>query len=314
MPKDVKVTLVSGPQNPVETIYTLWQQSRTRDPLLDPAEVAKWDVEKRERAGVDDIFQKVIQSAIPVAENLFFVFVLENVSIELREQMVRHRIGVKQGDRLGADMVPDLQGSTWWSQSMRILDMGTFFDDGDYRLPESIAANPVAQVWYQAALRKAQDAYHSMVGLGVPAEDARAVIPLGATHRLSWGLSFPAIQHILSKRSCWILQLGLWEPVIRGVLDELTNKVHKAFNVLRDPPCFTNGQWTGCTVKLDNELRCQGKDKLPPCSLYLEKHPPPSTAWGEDKEMVVRYHQMRLQYGGLWRRNPTTGEPTDARR
>ena len=311
MTKQPKVTLIEWPRHPVETIFALWQASRTRDPLLDPAEVAKWDPEKRAANQVDSIFQNVVTAGIPVSENLFFVFMLENVSIEWREQAVRHRVGHKFGDRLGIDLIPDLQNSTYWSQTMRILDMGQFFANGEYRLPETVAKNPAAQAVYENSLRRAESAYNAMLEQGIPAEDARAVLPLAVQHRISWGINFAALQHVVGKRSCWIAQLGIWEPIVRGMLDELTQKVHPAFGVLRDPPCFDKGKWVGCKYKIENEVRFSGKDPIPPCSLWHDKEALIATPrrWMERPGAHTEFEQMAKKYGDLWKRNPYTGEP-----
>lgn len=294
-----KVTLLSRTQKIVATIYAIWQASKDNEPIQNIEDI------NENEPKVFRIFEKVIDSKIPVAENISFTFLLENISISLREQLVRHRIGVKVDGRIGTDMVPDLADSTFWSQSMRILDMGHFADEGRFHLPASIAKCERRTAAFEKAMAHAQEAYRELVGDGVPLEDARDVIPLAATHRITWTLNLSALQHILGKRGCWILQLGLWEPIIRGMVDELATKVHPYFRNLINPPCIKGDKFHECVFKLDNERRVDGQDKLPPCSLYMHNHTDEVTMVPPDQ--VDAYAAKAAQYMELWDRNPLTG-------
>ena len=316
-----KVTLISWTQRPIETLNAIWASSRSNDPVplnnCDP-----------------DLFQKVIDSKIPVAEMIDFIFLLQDVSIAFREQMVRHRIGVKVDPRIGVDIVPDLADSVWWSQSMRILDMSKFAEDGHYEIPKSVrVAGPLAVEFYASAMMECQITYRMLADFGVPLEDARMVIPLAATHRIAWKLNLSALMHIVGKRGCWILQLGFWEPIIRGMIEELTTRVHPLFRELVRPPCLDcKSCFQGCLFRLDNERRIEGEDEIPPCPLFLYWHHqdaldassvpildrPSKDRWGfhttfgwQSSNLVksFRMEAMRKAYAELWRRNVDTGEP-----
>lgn len=335
------VRLITSTAFPLETIFCLWEASRNNDPIPSVQEVAELrQTNPTFDAKVKKLFSDVLNSGIPVAENLTFTFLLEGVSIALREQMVRHRIGAKVGDRLGCDIVPDLADSTWWSQSMRILDMGAFANAAAYDVPASIEGNSThathrlgsvsVQDVYRGQMHSAQEAYQQLVEAGVPMEDARNVIPLAATHRISWTLNLAALKHIIGKRGCWILQLGIWEPIILGMVEELA-KIDPIFRDLIAPPCIKGGKFAGCCFKLDNERRIEGEDEIPPCALYLEQHldealqavvrcknDGENAAWQprpdgpgfetSDPQKMSRYHSMCVQYAHLWGRNVQTGE------
>lgn len=336
------VQLITHTNYPLETIYLLWEASRHNQQIMTAQAVA----EKRKEdpafdAKIRKLFTDVLNSGIPVAENISFTFLLENVSIALREQMVRHRIGVRVGDRVGCDHVPDLADSTWWSQSMRILDMGSFASDGAYDVPDTIQGNQATAHYtlgpvnvedaYRGAMHNAGQVYKELVAAGVPAEDARNVIPLGATHRISWTLNLAALKHIIGKRGCWILQLGVWEPVIRGMVDRLAEWVDPIFRDLIAPPCIKGDKFAGCCFKLDNERRIDGEDSIPPCSLYLNHHADEAlqtvrrgdtdgerTVWQpwadgpgfrtDDLAKQARYVRMKGEYRALWGRDPDTGD------
>lgn len=306
-----KVTLIDWPRNPLETVYLLWQASRVNDELPSPTEVAdRRAADEKFNAEVVDTFRRVCDMKIPVAENLNFVFLLEGVSIAFREQMVRHRIGVRCGDRVGADLIPDLAGSSWWSQSMRILDMGTFASEKRYETPASIQAcddflfsneergRVTVRSAYHHHMQETQKLYATMVRHGIPMEDARNVVPLAATHRISWSLNLSALMHIVGKRSCWMLQLGLWEPVVRGMAQELREKVDPVFAGLTAPPCVKDGLFTKCDFALDNRLRVQGEDEIPPCAMWLLHSPQEALESAAAVEPSKWYHD---DAAGGWR-------------
>jgi thymidylate synthase (FAD) len=299
--------LVSWTHDPVETIYSLWEASKTNKPIRTVAEIkAECAANPEFNAEVRGLFRKIITDNIPLAENLNFVFILDNVSIAFREQMVRHRIGVKIGDRLGVDMFPDVHDSTWWSQSMRVLNMGNFADNEGYHIPTSIAKNETARDYYKHVMDKIQDSYNRLSAMGIPDEDARMVIPLAATHRISWGMNLTTMSHIIHKRSCWVAQLDLWRPVIASMLDEVCAKVDPLFSLLATPPCLRGNTFTGCVHKADSEERVQGRDPLPPCALYL-KH-----VHAKENPLFERqqpdYDEMCADYAKFWRRDVHSGE------
>lgn len=297
------VQLLSATDRPLETLYVLWHASREQGWRYTPAQVAEArETDMRVDQEVKKLALQLLDAGVPVIENISFTFLLRNVPISLREQMVRHRVGVKVGDRLGTDLIPDLGSSTWWSQSMRVLDMGTFCDIGAYYTPPSIMAGNVSvQDRYLAAMEFSQACYNALTDAGVPAEDARNVLPLGCSHDISWTLNLASIRHILSKRSCWILQLGVWEPIITGMIAELV-KLDPLFGRLADPPCIDRqtNDFQGCVVRLDNEKRLQGEDPLPPCALYLKEHAP-------EAAMATNVRKEQPTREGTWSYDPDAG-------
>lgn len=279
--RPLKVTLISAPKHPIGTLWYVWEQSRSNDPLPFPEEVEA--ILEREPMSafaekVNRTVEAILNEAIPVTENLQFVFHIENMSISLREQMVRHRIGTTVGDRLGADIVPDLSQSTWWSQTMRVLPMDNFFDEGRYLVPEGLDGKVTedgvdAKALYLTELRSIQESYRRLVAAGVAKEDARQLIPIGATHGITWGMNLKAILHIFGKRACWVAQANLWETLMAQAVNELATKVHPMFRKIVMPPCIRNGKYTKCPVPETNYERIQGRDHMPPCPTYVRNQP-----------------------------------------
>lgn len=319
-----KVTLVTWTQDPLETVYAIWEQSKNEAPLVSVEDV-KRNVPTED---VEKLFRAVIAQRIPIGEHVSFVFVLENISISWREQAVRHRIGtVASPERVGADIVhldriPDLADSTWWSQSMRIQDMSAFARRRAYRLPQTIVdKGPEAEALYHDTMKQIGDAYNRLVGMGIPMEDARELMPLGAQHRMSWALNIGSLQHIVGKRGCWILQLGIWGPIIEGMIKELATKVHPIFSELVTPPCLKGDDYTGCVYQEEVRRRYTGDDRLPPCPIHFHHEVvgagfPDAQAKThlpvvQEQYQVPRAEEMRgraEQYRSFWGRNPYTGE------
>lgn len=258
----VDVKLIAKTSNPVETIWLIWMASKEKN--FDPNDHCDQG-EKNELVG------KLINMDVPVIENVSFTFLIKGVSVSWREQAVRHRVGTKVGDRVGIDIIPQEHESTYWSTSMRIMDMSGFYDDEGFRTPDSIMGNESAREIYNIAMKTVQDTYRVLVtNYGIPFEDARELIPLGATHTITWTLNLKALKHIISKRACFILQSSLWHPVINGMVDAL--KYDGEFLIaenLVEPPCVTGGKFKECAYEEENRRRLAGSDSLPVCPMYL---------------------------------------------
>lgn len=297
----MRATLVSWTQHPMETLYTIWEQSKTDDHLSSIIEEAH---NKPDKAA--ELFRAVLDQEIPVAEAITFTFICENVPISWREQAVRHRIGVAYGDNFSVDVIPDMNGSSFWSQSHRLKNMGRFADDHEYYVPESIADDADAMSVYLRTMEQIQLAYVALVDLGVPIEDARNLLPLGATHRISMTINLRALKGIIGKRSCWILQAGIWGPMIQTMVDELCERIDPVFRRLVYPPCVTAGRFTECKFKVENERRLNLEDKMPPCPLWLTETDRQEWAHfdygdGRGEGAMARDIELRIpMYAKLW--------------
>jgi thymidylate synthase ThyX len=315
-----KVTLVTYTKDPLETVYAVWEASKGEAPLYTTGEV-KANVPEAE---VRKLFRAVIAQHIPIGEHVDFVFMLENISISWREQAVRHRIGtLASPERVGADIVhmdviPDLADSSWWSQSMRIQDMSSFATRGAYRLPQTVIdKGPEALKVFHDTMHEIERGYKALVAMGIQMEDARELMPLGAQHRMSWRLNIASLQHIVSKRGCWILQLGIWGPIITGMIQELADKVDPIFKEMVTPPCLSGDTYKGCVYQEEVRRRYTQDDQLPPCPLHLNHEVVTESDRDrvrlpvvQDKYKVPRAEEMRKRaedYKTFWGRDPYTG-------
>jgi len=313
------VKMISSTENPVGTIYAVWQASRTEDVIHSAAEYERRAM--GDRALWDDMqktFREVLSMQLPCVEVLSFNFLIEDMSISLREHIVRHRIGHRFGPELGVDSIPGSVDSTFWGQSMRVKSMGDFARKDQFEMPDAIMECGEACHVYEHHMAQTERTYNKLLELGIQPEDARQVIPLGATHRMSWVMNLSAAISILSRRTCWIAQLGLWQPVVKGMIREL-REIHPFLAELADPPCFNRkGEFTACSFVRENEARAAGEDPEPPCSLWLHKTGAGQTALHNSqwkghatREQQCRYTRLKDQYGKLWGRNPITGAKTE---
>lgn len=297
-PAKLRIELVDGPVRAMALMYFIWHQSKIDSEsasfplprIIDALANAGYELVDNELKAIKAMgfsspeefrnhywstLDRLIAEEVPVSQSIYFTFLVENIPVALREQLVRHKVGSKIGPELGVDTIPELVDSTFWSQSGRVLDMSRFYRNGKWFMPETVARHPDPEVRqrYRLVMENIEAGYAALVRLGVPVEDARNVLPFAMVHRTTWTVNLQAIKHIANKRSCWIMQRGLWEDMIAGMVDELSEKSDPAFRVLSNPPCIKGANtWVGCPVKQSNIDRIIGIDPNPPCPLFLSHH------------------------------------------
>ena len=127
-------------------------------------------------------------------EHVSFTFGIEGVSRAMLAQITRHRI------------------ASFSVQSQRYVEMGHF----GYVIPQTIAENDEALDEYQHLMYLVQIVYNKLTELGIPAEDARFVLPNACETRMIVTMNARELLHFFSLRCCKRAQ---WE--IRAVADEM---------------------------------------------------------------------------------------------
>lgn len=380
-PKPVSARLLTYPHYPLETLFLIWEQSKHNRPIPTPFQVslilgkentsefnspalgefvAGYGTLEQFKAHYQEVVSKILREDVPCEEEIWFVFLIEDLPVALREQMYRHKVGTQVGPRIGFDIVPDLTESSFWAQSHRVLDMSHFFNEKQYFIPESIKKNrkmtsmvigeldrggvdgsppewgpldlEVEEV-FNHVLKTCQTGYAALVEAGIPPEDARNVLPFAVTHRTTWAINLKALAHVIGKRSCWLMQRGMWERLIASMVEELCVNVDPCFRFLVEPPCFKAGAFQACPFPQSNNERIIGLDPNPPCPLYLSKHaeeardvsencfsrlsraPAWQPAHGPEgwitnaADQNTRMGLERRAFQRLWRRDVDSGEP-----
>ena len=350
----MKVTLLPGsyPSDPIKAIWSVWEQSRcdaSVEIMLGNYEVAL----EAEKKGIGDKgtwpyarFRSLLQMGVPIMEFLHFTFLLEEIPVSFREQLVRHKIGMKVGPQLGFDDIPDIADSTFWSQTSRVRDLQNFFDNGYYYTPELDNAtrkdveNPFGKYHggqlvlapdgmtdldvYRFTLEWIQWGYRELRKRGYNPEIAREVIPMSMTHRIAWHVNCMTLKRLCGDRSCWIAQAGYWHPIIMGIVSELTTKIDPVFSALATPPCIDKKTdcFKSCPFGHENTNRLHGKvDPGIPCSLWirdtynldlsLQQRRMGVETYNEvigTIERAAEFERMIQQYHKFWNRDPFTGK------
>ena len=129
-----------------------------------------------------------------VIEHAVFTFSVEGVSRALTHQLVRHRI------------------ASFSHQSQRYVRLS----EPTYVVPETVKRDPEAMKVYEETMDGIWDSYSKLIGMGIPAGDARYVLPNGCTTNITITMNARELLHFFSMRCCNRAQ---WE--IREMADEM---------------------------------------------------------------------------------------------
>ncbi|MEA5019604.1 MAG: FAD-dependent thymidylate synthase [Gordonibacter sp.] len=114
-------------------------------------------------------------------EHASYTFAVDGVSRALTHQLVRHRI------------------ASFNQQSQRYVK---FTGELPVVKPESVAADPHASALFDEAVQKAQEAYRMLLDAGIPAEDARYLLPNAAESKIVITMNVRELLHFFDLRCC----------------------------------------------------------------------------------------------------------------
>lgn len=134
-------------------------------------------------------------------EHATYTFAVDGVSRALTHQLVRHRL------------------ASFNQQSQRYV---TYSADPEIVLPATIAASPEALAAFNTAIDVAYATYAELIEAGIPAEDARYVLPNACISKIVITMNIRELLHFFEVRCChraqWEIQdlanrmLALVEP------------------------------------------------------------------------------------------------------
>ena len=114
-------------------------------------------------------------------EHASYTFAIDGVSRALTHQLVRHRL------------------ASYNQQSQRYVK----YKDGlDLVKPDSIAKNEEANAIFDDVIAKTVDAYKAFLSLGIPAEDARYILPNAAETKIVVTMNIRELMHFFNVRCC----------------------------------------------------------------------------------------------------------------
>lgn len=199
----IQVTLLDHTHDPLRSLYVAY---RTAYSSLTPQQIVQRIEEGRiTREQMQEFITRRLQTghSSPL-EQVWFEFAISGVSRAFSHQFVRHRIGI-----------------SFEQQSQRYVTYkrGEF----PYTVPET-----VEQAGFGDRMRKLYAEvgrlYEELIEAGVPAEDARFVLPNATNTNFKVTVNFLELMHIADLRLCTRAQ---WE--IRKVVALMRAEVHRRF-------------------------------------------------------------------------------------
>ncbi len=228
----VQVKLIDFAKSPLEKLYAAFRTCYSSET---PIEIwQKIEAEKISREKIREFIGERLKTghASPL-EQVVFWFAIANVSRSLSHQFVRHRIGI-----------------SFEQQSQRYVKFKQ--DKLAFVMPESWERAGMREE-FEGLLDQTSDLYARALKAGIPAEDARFVLPNAAPTNFQVMVNFAEMLHICDLRLClraqWEIRwmVGLMRAEIRRVLPEIA--------VFLQPKCGEN-RMGYCDESLDEYLKC----------------------------------------------------------
>ncbi len=240
-------------------------------------------------------------------------FMIEGVTRSFTHQMVRQRTAVYAQESLRFAVKEDLAA--------------------EVSIPPSIAAlpksNPVRQDW-DAHMQELGDFYNYLVANGIPAEDARAVMPHGVTTRLNYCTDLRNLAEHAGNRLCTQAQFE-WRIVFMGIVQAIRNYIpdfwwvpDKVFRQqtqqeweaanrwqfeaiansgLFRPVCYQLGR---CQFHADFDRECTIRERVD----RFADEGVPSSQWGSDEWMTARENHLEMIDPAEWLADPAAARKT----
>ena len=221
------VHLISRPENMLKTIYTAARTCYSADVPINIYNGAD-DEEKMLK-----LIERVVGSGhYSVIEHVQVTYAISNVSRACTHQLVRHR------------------HMSFSQKSQRyVKEKGQF----DYLIPPTIEREPELKKKFIDFMEEISKKYCEFTEAGIPAEDARAVLPNACATSIVASLNLRELIHIANLRLCTRAQLEI-RMMVKAMCDELI-KVEPWLKPYLVPKCERLGF-------CDEDKSCGRKPKL----------------------------------------------------
>jgi thymidylate synthase (FAD) len=148
-----------------------------------------------------------------VIEHAYFTFSLEGISRACTHQLVRHRI------------------ASYSQQSQRYVEFGTF----EPIIPPTIADDADARETFEKMFSQLEASYHQLIERGIPAEDARFILPNAMPTNIVVTMNARELNHFFTLRTCTRAQWEIREVALKML--EVASEVAPIFFENAGPPC-----------------------------------------------------------------------------
>ncbi len=131
---------------------------------------------------VKSVLSTIMESGhFSTLEHASYTFAIDGVSRALTHQLVRHRL------------------ASFNQQSQRYVK---FKDGVEVVVPETVKATPETQAVFDEAIEACVSAYKKLLDAGVPAEDARYLLPNAAESKIVVTMNVRELLHFFDLRCC----------------------------------------------------------------------------------------------------------------
>ncbi len=131
---------------------------------------------------VKSVLSTIMESGhFSTLEHASYTFAIDGVSRALTHQLVRHRL------------------ASFNQQSQRYVK---FKDGVDVVVPDSVKAMPETQAVFDEAIEACVSSYKKLLDAGVPAEDARYLLPNAAESKIVVTMNVRELLHFFNLRCC----------------------------------------------------------------------------------------------------------------
>ena len=163
--------------------------------------------EKLEASDIEAFLDKIMSLGHhSVLEHASFTFGIEGISRVTTHQLVRHRI------------------ASFSQQSQRYVSHKENFTS---IMPDSISENPAARQIFSLMSESVHKAYTQLVEIGIPAEDARYILPNATETKIIMTMNARELLHFFALRCC---KRSQWE--IRAMSVEMLRLVKRVAPVI----------------------------------------------------------------------------------
>lgn len=265
---------------------------------------------------LDQVQRSVLEAPL---EFVNFHFIISGVTRGFTHQMVRQRTATytQESTRFAVKetvpvaLPPSLIGTMPWEEWLDVatkqvfpmLERTTQLTQAQFKIVEN-HAEVIAeekQLWrreWDAANRRVEDVYNHLVGTGMPAEDARGLLPTNLLTRINYNTSLRGLKDHAGVRLCTQAQFEwrqVWAQMVKAIrvygsntyydIPNNQNSMHVKhrassawqFNALADifkPICYYKGR---CQFMSDVDRHCSIRDRVEQfANLGI-----PSTKWSE---------------------------------
>lgn len=191
------VNLISKPDNMLKTVYTACRTCYSADYPINIYNSTD-DEEKMLK-----LIERVISSGhYSTIEHIQISFAISNVSRACTHQLVRHR------------------HMSFSQKSQRyVKEKGQF----DYIIPPTIEKNPELKEKFEKFMGEISSVYNELTEAGIPAEDARFVLPNAAASSMVASLNLREMIHIANLRLCTRAQYEI-RMLVKKMCEELISQ------------------------------------------------------------------------------------------